>query len=236
MAPRFGRTRKLAEPHVMLAVDCSFTIIWLSAFATQAAYNTSGLCGQACNISKAVVGLGVFVWYALFLSFLLSCRVPRSNPVSSLLFAASTFVSGYTLTYWKFHGNLPGYDNRKLRTGDNNIDPDKAAFSMAPHDEEAYERINADDHDTSNPYVVDPARYGHANPYSHDDGNEPNSYGAVPPQHRSDLFNQDTEYTSGGGVDLPAGSSSHTYAAGARVSYSDQPAKFPSGHYDRVDQ
>lgn len=73
MAPRFGRTRKLAEPHVMLAVDGSFTIIWLSAFATQAAYNTSGLCGQACNISKAVVGLGVFVWYALFLSFLLSC-------------------------------------------------------------------------------------------------------------------------------------------------------------------
>ncbi|CCE28533.1 hypothetical protein E4U22_006099 [Claviceps purpurea] len=214
MAPRFGRTRKLAEPHVMLAVDGSFTIIWLSAFATQAAYNTSGLCGQACNISKAVVGLGVFV---------------------CLLFAASTFVSAYTLTYWKFHGNLPGYDNRKLRTGDSNIDPDKAAFSMAPHDEEAYERINADDHDTSNPYV-DPARYGHANPYSHDDGNEPNSYGAVPPQHRSDLFNQDTEYTSGGGVDLPAGSSSHTYAAGARVSYSDEPAKFPSGRYDRVDQ
>lgn len=45
----------------MLAVDAVFTIIWLSAFATQAAYNTSGLCGQACSLSKAIVALGVFV-------------------------------------------------------------------------------------------------------------------------------------------------------------------------------
>lgn len=47
----------------MLAVDAAFTVIWLSAFATQAAYNSSGLCGQACNISKGVVALGIFVWY-----------------------------------------------------------------------------------------------------------------------------------------------------------------------------
>ncbi|KJK93439.1 hypothetical protein H633G_02640 [Metarhizium anisopliae BRIP 53284] len=106
MTPRFARTRKFAEPHAMLAVDVVFTIIWLSAFATQAAYNSSGLCGQVCNVSKGVVALGVFV-----------C--------------------------------LPGYDNRKLRGGDSNIDPDKAAFSMAPHDEEAYERVNMDDHENN---------------------------------------------------------------------------------------
>ncbi|KAG5939561.1 hypothetical protein E4U53_007779, partial [Claviceps sorghi] len=61
MTPRFERTRKWAEPHVMMAVDGAFTIIWLSAFASQAAYNSSGLCGKACSTSKGVVGLGVFI-------------------------------------------------------------------------------------------------------------------------------------------------------------------------------
>lgn len=65
MAPRFPRTRKIAEPHAMLVVDALFTIIWLSAFATQAAYNTANLCGTACGISKAIVGLGFFVLYVL---------------------------------------------------------------------------------------------------------------------------------------------------------------------------
>lgn len=63
MAPRFPRTRKLAEPRAMATVDGLFTIIWLSAFATQAAYNSAGLCGTACGMSKAVVALGVFVTY-----------------------------------------------------------------------------------------------------------------------------------------------------------------------------
>jgi hypothetical protein len=45
----------------MLVVDLAFTIIWLSAFATQADYNTQGKCGKVCNLSKAIVGLGVFV-------------------------------------------------------------------------------------------------------------------------------------------------------------------------------
>jgi hypothetical protein len=63
MAPRFPRTRKIAEPHAMLAVDALFTVIWLSAFSTQAAYNTANLCGNACGLSKAIVGLGVFVLY-----------------------------------------------------------------------------------------------------------------------------------------------------------------------------
>ena len=53
----------------MLAVDVSFTIIWLSAFATQAAYNSSGLCGKACNLSKAIVALGVFVTCVPLLPF-----------------------------------------------------------------------------------------------------------------------------------------------------------------------
>lgn len=208
MTPRFARTRKWAEPHAMLAVDVVFTIIWLSAFAAQAAYNSSGSCGQACGISKGVVAMGVFV---------------------CLLFGATAFISAFTLTYWKFHGSLPGYDNRKLRSGDNNIDPDKAAFSMAPHDEEAYERVNMDDHDNNNPYA-DTGRYEHANPYSHDgDGDDPDRYGALPPR-RTELFNQETEYSS-------AGPASHGYGGsqvGSQVSYSDEPAKFPVANYDRV--
>ncbi len=59
MTPRFPRTRKLAEPHAMLTVDALFTVIWLSAFASQAAYNTANLCGDACSESKGIVGLGV---------------------------------------------------------------------------------------------------------------------------------------------------------------------------------
>jgi hypothetical protein len=64
MAPRYSRTRKFAQPRVMIAVDMLFAIIWLSAFSTQAAYNTANLCGSACGISKAIVGLGFFVLYA----------------------------------------------------------------------------------------------------------------------------------------------------------------------------
>ena len=60
MTPRFNRARKFAEPHAMLVVDLLFTVIWLSAFATQAAYNTANLCGAACNLRKAIVCLGVF--------------------------------------------------------------------------------------------------------------------------------------------------------------------------------
>ncbi|KAJ2969288.1 hypothetical protein NQ176_g8744 [Zarea fungicola] len=119
MTPRFERTRRFANVHAMFAVDLLFVIIWLSAFATQAAYNTANLCGTRCSLSKGIVALGVII---------------------TLLFGATTFISGYTMTYFNFHGNLPGYDNRKIRGGSNDIDPDKEAFSMAPHGDEAYER------------------------------------------------------------------------------------------------
>lgn len=58
--PRWPRTRKLANAHAMVCVDALFVIIWLSAFSTQAAFNTKGLCSTACGPSKAIVGLGVF--------------------------------------------------------------------------------------------------------------------------------------------------------------------------------
>ncbi len=62
MTPRFPKTRKLAQPYAMATVDGLFALIWLTAFSTQAAYNTGNKCGGACHLSKAVVGLGVIEW------------------------------------------------------------------------------------------------------------------------------------------------------------------------------
>ncbi|KAF1735237.1 hypothetical protein CRV24_004159 [Beauveria bassiana] len=165
MTPRFERTRRFANVHAMFAVDIFGIILWLSAFATQAAYNSSGLCGNRCGISKGVVAIGVII---------------------TLLFGGSTFISGYTMTYYKFHGSLPGYSNRKIRGGSNDIDPDKEAFSMAPHGDEAYERVHMDDHDHDGPSAGAGSysnRYGaDPNPYSggHYEEEDPNRYGAVP--------------------------------------------------------
>lgn len=47
----------------MIIVDAVFTFLWLSAFATQASYNTKDSCGNRCSISKAIVGLGVMILY-----------------------------------------------------------------------------------------------------------------------------------------------------------------------------
>ncbi|WYZ38833.1 hypothetical protein EsH8_III_000747 [Colletotrichum jinshuiense] len=215
MAPRWPRTRKLANPYAMVVVDAVFTVIWLSAFASQAAYNTANQCGDACKLSKAIVGLGVFV---------------------TLLFAATTFVSIYTLKYYQFHGALPGYDKQKI-AGDN-IDPDKAAFSMAPHDEEAYAPVQMDDHNddhTPNPYGgssvsggYNDSRYGGGSAYGHED-DDPNRYGSLPSRHNAAMFDSETEYHSQQPTATPA---VQPYAAPA---YDDgQPAQFPTANYDRT--
>lgn len=68
MTPRFERTRRFANVHAMFAVDIFGIILWLSAFATQAAYNSSGLCGNRCGISKGVVAIGVIITYVFNIS------------------------------------------------------------------------------------------------------------------------------------------------------------------------
>ncbi|KAF6819789.1 chaperone-binding protein [Colletotrichum sojae] len=223
MAPRWPRTRKLANPYAMVAVDGTFAVIWLSAFATQAAYNTANMCGTACNLSKAIVGLGVFV---------------------TLLFCVSTFVSLYTLKHYQFHGALPGYDKQKI--GNDNIDPDKAAFSMAPHDEEAYAPVNMDDHlDESNPYNNTPSnqgsyndRYGNntsaygagSTAYGPED-DDPNRYGSLPSRHNNAaMFDSETEYHSQQPTVTPA---VQPYTAPG-YDDDDRPAQFPVANYDRT--
>jgi hypothetical protein len=63
MSPRFPRTRKLANPHALLVVDFLYCIMWLSAFAAVANWNGTGKCKGGCTVSKAVVAIGVFLWY-----------------------------------------------------------------------------------------------------------------------------------------------------------------------------
>lgn len=231
MTPRWGRTRRFAQPHAMLAVDAAFTIMWLSAFATQAAYNAAGQCGKACGISKGVVGCGVLVTYVLRLDL----YSIFTDLLCSLLFAGSTFVSAFTLNYYNNHNILPGYDNRQM--GSDNIDPDKAAFSMAPHGDEAYERVDMDDHEPSgsaygggynNNSYNSHSRYGDANPYSADD-EDPDRFGALPPRNNT-LFENDTEYHSGGAP--PSMPASYANPTGGHP-YEDVPAQFPAGNYDR---
>lgn len=44
-------------------------LLWLSAFAAVASYNSSGKCGNGCGKSKATVAMGVFIWYVMFADF-----------------------------------------------------------------------------------------------------------------------------------------------------------------------
>ncbi|GAB1314266.1 Chaperone-binding protein [Madurella fahalii] len=227
MTPRFPRTRKIAEPHAMLVVDALFTIIWLSAFATQAAYNTANLCGTACGISKAIVGLGFFVF---------------------LFFCVTTFFSIWTLKYYQWNNRLPGYDRTKLDSSQN-IDPDKAAFSLAPHDEEAYAPVNMNDHDADHDHDTDHdtpyggARSDYSDPYggsgvggggARSDYSDP--YGAAAgSQEAASPFDNDTEYHSGR---VSAAGSRYAAPSAADDFEEDhsRPARFPAANYDRIER
>jgi hypothetical protein len=61
LTPRFERSRKWGNPYAFAILDVVYTILWLSAFASVAAYNSAGFCFGACDLSKACVGLGFFI-------------------------------------------------------------------------------------------------------------------------------------------------------------------------------
>ncbi|KAK4164265.1 hypothetical protein QBC43DRAFT_49142 [Cladorrhinum sp. PSN259] len=228
MAPRFPRTRKIALPQVMLAVDAVFTVIWLSAWATQAAYNSDGLCGDACGISKAIVGLGVFVF---------------------LFFCITTFFSIWTLKYYQWNNRLPGYD--KGQSNSQNIDPDKAAFSLAPHDEEAYAPVNATDHDhdDDNSHAGGPPSYGggggrsdYSDPYGYTGASgvaggsmaSRHTYQDNPFRQQDNPFDTDTEYNSGR---ISAQGGRYGAAPSTVADPYDEdtrPAAFPQANYDHL--
>ncbi|KAF3069002.1 hypothetical protein GL218_08221 [Daldinia childiae] len=215
LAPRFERTRKAAQPHVMVVTDTIFAIFWLSAFASQASYNTANSCGQGCSVSKAIVGIAFF---------------------ETLAWAATTAVSVYTLRYYQRTESLPGYEN--IGTSQN-IDPDKAAFSMAPHDEEAYAPVQMDDHheDDHHDGPYDPDSFGGR--FDSDTAYRPHSTSPAPLENPFDTYR--THSTSPAHSDLygdPYGSQTsrpHIYAPPAAEEYDDdRPVQFPSANYDRT--
>ncbi|KAI1479734.1 hypothetical protein K445DRAFT_322034 [Daldinia sp. EC12] len=215
LAPRFERTRKAAQPHVMVVMDTVFTIFWLSAFASQAAYNTANSCGQGCSVSKAIVGIAFF---------------------ETLAWAATTAVSVYTLRYYQRTDSLPGYENIGASQ---NIDPDKAAFSMAPHDEEAYAPVQMDDHhdDDRHDGPYDPDSFGGR--FDNDTAYRPHSTSPAPLENPFDTYR--THSTSPAQSDPygdPYGSQTsrpHIYAPPAAEEYDDdRPVQFPSANYDRT--
>ncbi|KAJ4306479.1 hypothetical protein N0V88_001282 [Collariella sp. IMI 366227] len=226
MAPRFPRTRKLAQPHAMVAVDALFAVIWLSGFATQAAYNTANMCGTACGMSKGIVALGFFVFF---------------------FFCVTTFFSIWTLKYYQWNNRLPGYDRAQI--GSQNIDPDKAAFSMAPHDEEAYAPVNMSDHDdphhgSSTHYAGAASTMGSRSDYSDPygptasvagGGSTVSGYQDNPfrQQQGANPFDDDTEYNSG-----RVSAAGQTYGAAPSTAdgFGHSDASFPHANYDRIER
>ncbi|KAI1329101.1 hypothetical protein F5Y16DRAFT_367437 [Xylariaceae sp. FL0255] len=233
LTPRFERTRRAAQPHVMVVLDTLFAIFWLSAFASQAAYNTANDCGKSCSVSKAVVGFAFFEIVAWILT---------------------TAISVYTLRYYQSNGELPGYDKLVTRQ---NIDPDKAAFSSALHDEEAYAPVNMDDHHDD-----------HHDPFSNDHRDE-SPYGGGGSGAGGGMYETESSYrpqhtTSPGPNENPfgnnyrthgspshdpfgdnaygeqhnintGGAGPHIYAPPAAEDYDEnQPVHFPSADYDRT--
>ncbi|KAI1253987.1 hypothetical protein MGN70_004382 [Eutypa lata] len=230
MTPRWERTRKAAQPHAMTVVDCIWTILWLSAFATQVTYNKAGSCGQGCSISKGVAALAFF---------------------QTILWLLSTLVSWYTLRYSSNNGFLPGYEN--LGNNRQNIDPDKAAFStsMAPHDEEAYAPVNMDDdrHDDfqSSPYNADSYGGGGSSSggmFDHDTSYRPQAGSSPPPQDNpfdngyrvNNLTPLNDSYLDNAyGAHSSGSYGSKVYAPPAADDYdAGGPAHFPSANYDRT--
>lgn len=221
LAPRYERTRRAANPNVMLVVDSVFTIFWLSAFASQAAYNTANSCGKACSVSKAIVGIAFFETFAWILS---------------------TLISTYTLRYYQQNGDLPGYEKMDSRQ---NIDPDKAAFSMAPHDEEAYAPINMDDqhddiHDDDHHQPYDSGSFGSRPIYEAETSYQPH-HTSSPAPHENPFDNSYRTHGSTSPHPDPFSNAYATqsgpkiYAPPAAEDYDDgRPVQFPSGNYDRT--
>lgn len=192
MTPRFPRTRRFAHPYGLATVDGLFAVFWISAFASQASYNSSGKCNGACGLSKAIVGFGVFIW---------------------ILWCATAFMSFYGVAYYRREGYLPGASRAPFNA--QSIDPDKEAFSTAPHDDEYAPVHNTDDHE----HDAGGSSYGPAgsNVGSAYDSNTGYS-GYVPPSAH----------------DEPSGYQGYTPESGPINAGPSGRLNFPDGRYDNV--
>lgn len=151
MTPRFPRTRRFANPYATVTVDIIFTILWLSAFSAVANWNGSGRCHSACRVSRIIVVFGVLIWYVFPLS---SFKIELSlcNLGYRLLWTLAAAMSIYGTIYFRREGYLPGASRAPHNAS--MIDPDKEAFSTAPHDEYApvHDTDDNDIHDAGPSY------------------------------------------------------------------------------------
>lgn len=273
MAPRYPRASNIAQPNALVTVDAIFAIIWLSAFATQAAYNTANDCGTACGASKGIVALGVFETYVETKQF--TCymqNIPTTKKkkkrltnfiYNRLFWGLSTFISWATLQYFNTNGVLPGYDaihNKHARTHTvDDYDPDKAAFSTGPADEEAYAPLGGGGlgHDSDEP-EFNAAPYGGRMSPSYGGGHEPGlntgyggagahsdtSYGGGAQELGSvgSRYDMNTAYASQAyeshgpapGTEM-GGPHAHLYSPPpAEHDEYGQPVTFPAGNYDNI--
>jgi hypothetical protein len=156
---------------------------------------------------------------------------------SRLMFIATTFLSLYAVFFYKREGYLPGASRAPMNA--QAIDPDKDAFSTAPHDDEYAPVQNIEDHDDL-PGPLSHGGYGNSNAGASYD--PPTSYGGagvyIPPSVSEDTgYNShpDTAYHSGdngysgenNGYIGATGRQSPVVGASGRV-------QFPTGRYDNV--
>lgn len=158
----------------------------------------------------------------------------------SFFWGLTTALSLVTHRYYNFNGVLPGYE-----TGGGpraaNIDPDKAAFSTGPLDEEAYAPVGMNDHDDEPEFNASP--YGGAGAGGRTSPpNDPHdvhaydidtSYGGAASIHTS-AFDHASEYRSHHTTPIPAAGRLYSPPPTHDDDFDDVPAQFPAADYSRV--
>ncbi|KFY50630.1 hypothetical protein V496_09268 [Pseudogymnoascus sp. VKM F-4515 (FW-2607)] len=181
----FARSRNWGNAYVFAALDVVFAILWLSAFAAVAAWTNHGYCFGACSLSKAMAGVGFFVF---------------------ALWVLTSAISVYGAIYYRNHGSLPG---ARIPNNAAMIDPDREAFSTTPHDDE-YAPVHGNDKDEldrlgrfdselaggSSSHPFEPASYdnAYARPGADDDEHESPYSGG----YRPSTVQPDTDTSYGG--------------------------------------
>jgi hypothetical protein len=214
-----------------------FCVIWLSAFATVANWNGSRKCGNGCGKAKAVVGLGVFTWYFFSLPKTKSKRYYGENAdlviLDRLLWILTSLISLYGVVYYQREGYLPGAS--RAPTNAQMIDPDKEAFSAAPHDDE-YGPMHGQEHEMLHDAEHDEPSESHYDGYGGGGGyvpptvhDEPTGYGAEPTGYggAGALHDEPTGY-GGAGVEPTR------YGGAGGIGGHDGRAQFPSARYDNL--
>lgn len=147
-----------------------------------------------------------------------------SYVIRRLLWVLTSLISLYGVVYYKREGYLPGASRAPQNA--QMIDPDKEAFSTAPHEDEYAPVHDTDDHTDDHDSISGshPSNYGAGPSTTHfGDGSQSSRYdggysgGYVPPT----VHDESTSYTG------YAGSSTSAGTAGGRT-------QFPQARYDNV--